>query len=117
MSFAYLGFLLLSLAGMVVLDVRRKLFFAHDARRAAVVLLAGLVFFGLICWASFDGAAHAWASNEFEGEGALRVPVWPARFVLILGTFIAAVSYLLLLLRAGMHVVRGTVPAPIGTSH
>lgn len=45
MSFAYLGFLLLSLAGMVVLDVRRKLFFAHDARRAALVLLAGLVFF------------------------------------------------------------------------
>lgn len=45
MSFAYLGFLLLSLAGMVVLDVRRKLFFAHDPRRAALVLLAGLVFF------------------------------------------------------------------------
>ncbi|MFW6187280.1 MAG: lycopene cyclase domain-containing protein [Actinomycetota bacterium] len=45
MSFAYLGFLLLSLAGMVVLDVQRKLFFAHDARRATLVLLAGLAFF------------------------------------------------------------------------
>lgn len=84
---------------------------------AAISALAGLVFFGLIFWASFEGAAHAWTSNEFEGEGALRVPVWPARFIIILGTFIAALSYLLLLLRAGMHVVRGTPPAPIGVSH
>lgn len=45
MSFAYLAFLLVSLAGMVVLDVRQKLFFAHDARRAGLVLLTGLVFF------------------------------------------------------------------------
>lgn len=45
MSFVYLGLLLFSLAGMVVLDVRRRLFFAHDPRRAAVVLLTGLVFF------------------------------------------------------------------------
>ncbi len=84
---------------------------------AAISALAGLLFFGLICWASFEVAAHAWTSNEFEGEGALRVPVWPARFVLILGTFIAALSYLLLLLRAGMNIVRGTPPAPIGVSH
>ena len=45
MSFVYLGFLLLSLAGMVLLDVRERLFFAQDPRRAALVLLAGLVFF------------------------------------------------------------------------
>jgi len=45
MSFAYLGFLLFSLAGMVLLDVREKLFFAHDPRRASLVLLAGVAFF------------------------------------------------------------------------
>lgn len=45
MSFLYLGFLLFSLAGMVVLDVRQRLFFAADARRAALVLLCGLAFF------------------------------------------------------------------------
>ncbi|MGK7222209.1 lycopene cyclase domain-containing protein [Kocuria flava] len=45
LPFAYLGFLLLSLAGMVVLDVRQRLFFAADPRRAGLVLLAGLVFF------------------------------------------------------------------------
>lgn len=45
MSFAYLGFLLLSLAGMVLLDVRGRLFLAHDPRRGALVLAAGVVFF------------------------------------------------------------------------
>ncbi len=29
----------------------------------------------LVCWGSLDPAAHAWTSNEFEGEGALRIPV------------------------------------------
>lgn len=84
---------------------------------AALAALAGLVFFALICWGSVEGAAHAWTSNEFEGEGALRVPVWPARFVLILGTFIAAFSYALNLLQHLGDVLRGVGPGTVGTSH
>ena len=83
----------------------------------AVAALAGLVFFGLICWGSFEGAAHAWNSNEFEGEGALRVPVWPARFVLILGTAIAAFNYALLLVQHLLSAVQGTAPQATGTAH
>jgi lycopene cyclase domain-containing protein len=45
MSLAYLGALLVSLAGMVVLDVRFRLFFRRDPRRAAVVLVTGVAFF------------------------------------------------------------------------
>lgn len=60
--------------------------------------LLGIVFFGIVCWGSIDPAIHAWSSNEFEGEGALRVPVWPARFIIILGTFLAAFNYLLVLI-------------------
>lgn len=45
MSFAYLGALLIALAGMVVLDRRFRLFFWRDARRAAIVLVVGLLFF------------------------------------------------------------------------
>ena len=48
---------------------------------------------------SVEGAQHAWTSNEFEGEGALRVPVWPARFIIVLGTFLAALNYLLLIIQ------------------
>lgn len=45
MSFLYLGALLISIAGMVVLDLRFKLFFGATPVRAAIVLVAGLVFF------------------------------------------------------------------------
>jgi TRAP-type C4-dicarboxylate transport system permease small subunit len=68
--------------------------------------IAGLFFFAVVCYGSFSGAAHAWDSNEFEGEGALRVPVWPAKFVIILGTGLACLSYLLMALesfRLAMH--------------
>lgn len=61
--------------------------------------LLGLGFFVLVCWGSIDPSIHAWTSNEFEGEGALRVPVWPARFIIILGTFLAALNYLLLIIQ------------------
>jgi TRAP-type C4-dicarboxylate transport system permease small subunit len=58
--------------------------------------LLGIAFFTLVCWGSVDPAVYAWRSNEFEGEGALRVPVWPARFLVVLGSFLAAFNYLLL---------------------
>jgi lycopene cyclase domain-containing protein len=44
-SLLYLAALLVSIAGMVVLDLRYRLFFARDRRRAAVVLAVGIVFF------------------------------------------------------------------------
>ena len=84
---------------------------------AALAALAGLLFFGLICWGSWDGAAHAWTSNEYEGEGALRVPVWPARFVIVMGTFFAAFSYALQLVQHLGSLARGQLPAVSGASH
>ena len=41
----------------------------------AFMTAIGLVFFGLICYGSVEGAMHAWTSNEFEGEGAMHVSV------------------------------------------
>ena len=84
---------------------------------AALAALAGLVFFAVICWGSIDGAAHAWTSNEFEGEGALRVPVWPARFIVVLGTGLAALSYLLLLVQHCGGAIRGEGPGVTGAAH
>lgn len=45
MGVLYLAFLLLSLGCMVLLDHRFRLFFFADARRASVVLVAGVLFF------------------------------------------------------------------------
>jgi lycopene cyclase domain-containing protein len=44
-SLLYLAALLVALFGMVMLDRRFGLFFWRDARRAAIVLAAGILFF------------------------------------------------------------------------
>jgi len=44
-SFVYLGCLLVSLAGMVLLDLRHRLFLGRSPRAALVVLAIGLAFF------------------------------------------------------------------------
>ena len=46
----------------------------------------GILFFGLIVWGSFEPTLHAIASGEYEGEGALRVPAWPARIIVLIGS-------------------------------
>ncbi len=56
--------------------------------------LLGAAFFILIVWGCFEPALHSWVSNEFEGEGALRVPVWPARFVVMFGAALVVAIYL-----------------------
>ena len=45
MSVAYLAALAISIFGMVMLDRRFTLFFWRDARRAAIVIAAGVAFF------------------------------------------------------------------------
>jgi TRAP-type C4-dicarboxylate transport system permease small subunit len=84
---------------------------------AAFGALLGVVLFALICWGGIDGAAHAWVSNEYEGEGALRIPAWPARFSIVLGTGLAALSYLILMLRQLDAFRRGQPPFGTSTSH
>ncbi|CAN5259572.1 hypothetical protein BH09ACT2_BH09ACT2_21330 [soil metagenome] len=48
MAILYLAALAVALTGMVMLDRRFALFFWRDARRAVIVLAAGLVFF--VAW-------------------------------------------------------------------
>ena len=62
---------------------------------AALGCLLGFAFFAVIVYGGIDPLAHAWSSDEYEGEGALRVPSWPARFVVLLGSGLAALDYLL----------------------
>jgi TRAP-type C4-dicarboxylate transport system permease small subunit len=84
------------------------------AQRACEVFgaLLGIAFFALVCWGSFDPALYSWRSNEFEGEGALRVPVWPARFLVLIGSFLAAFNYLLLAIERFRALISRRPPAP-----
>jgi TRAP-type C4-dicarboxylate transport system permease small subunit len=77
-------------------------------------LLSGVlggVFFTLIVWGSMEPALHAWTSGEFEGEGALRIPVWPARFVVMFGALLVALIYLGQAATAAIALIRGRGPA------
>jgi len=84
---------------------------------AAFGALLGVVLFAIICWGGIDGAAHAWTSGEFEGEGALRIPAWPARFAIVGGTALAALSYFLLMLRHLDAARTGAPPVTASSSH
>jgi len=66
--------------------------------RAALAVwgcLLGALFFAVILYGGIDPLLHAWRSAEYEGEGALRVPTWPARFTVLLGSALAVLDYIL----------------------
>ena len=56
----------------------------------------GALFFALVAWGSIDPLVYAWQAGEYEGEGALRVPTWPARLAVLIGATLAALNYLLI---------------------
>ena len=70
--------------------------FPPAAQRAALALgyLLGVVFFAFIIWGGWQLAIDAWVGGEFEGEGALRVPAWPTRFMILIGSALAIINYL-----------------------
>ena len=56
--------------------------------------LLGVAFFALIIWGGWDLAIASWVGDEFEGEGALHVPAWPTRFIILIGSALAVLNYL-----------------------
>ncbi|MFN7086148.1 MAG: TRAP transporter small permease subunit [Burkholderiales bacterium] len=79
---------------------------------AALGCVLGALFFTVIVYGSIDPLLHAWSSNEYEGEGALRVASWPARAAVLLGCTLAVLEYVL----SGLMHVRaalGQNPPPV----
>ena len=67
----------------------------------------GILFFGLIVWGSFEPLLHAFITGEYEGEGALRVPAWPARTIVLIGAVLVVISYLLQGIAAAVRLKTG----------
>jgi len=86
MGVAYLACLLVSLGGMVVLDRRFRLFFWRDARRAAIVLPVGVLFF--LVWDLVGIGAGVFFRGETEFMTGLQLapelPVEEAFFLALL---------------------------------
>ncbi len=81
---------------MISTDVFSSMFGVRGQAAANLLsAILGIMFFGFIVWGSYEPMLHAVASGEYEGEGALRVPVWPARLVVLVGSFLVVVSYAL----------------------
>ena len=58
--------------------------------------LLGVVFFLLIIFGAWPLAIDSWVTGEFEGEGALHVPSWPTRFMILIGSALAVINYLVM---------------------
>jgi len=88
-SLVYLGALLVSLAGMIVLDLRLRLFFAVGPLRAAIVLVVGIAFF--LAWdVAGIGAGIFFRGNPGLLSGVLVGPELPLEEVF----FLALLCYL-----------------------
>lgn len=72
--------------------------FPRALRRVALAFgyLLGAAFFIIVVTGGIDLAVHSWVAGEYEGEGALRVPAWPTRFMILLGGGLAFLNYLVM---------------------
>jgi TRAP-type C4-dicarboxylate transport system permease small subunit len=121
MSIVVICFLLAGYAvqsgSMIYADVFVSIFGARG--RAFSQLLSavlGLLFFGLIVWGSYEPALHAWRSGEYEGEGALRIAVWPARLVVVLGAVLVVAAYIVVAIDAVRVLVTGRSDEPAAST-
>ncbi|MGE0564317.1 MAG: TRAP transporter small permease [Pseudolabrys sp.] len=58
--------------------------------------LLGAAFFLMIITGGWEESIKSFVQGEFEGEGALRVPSWPARWTVMLGSALAMLNYLVM---------------------
>jgi len=56
----------------------------------------GVALFTTLAYASWEPMLFSWEIGEFHGEGAMRVPAYPVRTVLVIIGALAAVNYALL---------------------
>ena len=124
MSIVIICFLLAGYAvqsgSMIYTNVFSGLFgIRGDAFARLLSALLGIFFFGLIVWGSYEPALHSWTSGEYEGEGALRVPVWPARIAIIAGSALVVVSYVLQAVHAACSLFTGrqAIAVPPASTH
>lgn len=70
-------------------------------RQALHVLsyLSGIVMFGLIFLGSWGPMVRSWRIREFEGVGALEVPVYPVRTIIVVASLLMCLECLSFLLK------------------
>lgn len=67
--------------------------FIRKLLRTAGYALGVIFFIGLVL-STYEPAYDAWRIGEYEGEGALRVPTWPVRGLVLVMSVFGAYAYL-----------------------
>jgi TRAP-type C4-dicarboxylate transport system permease small subunit len=62
----------------------------------AVGYLLGAIFFLMIITGGWEESVKSFMEGEYEGEGALHVPSWPARWTVLVGSGLAMINYLVM---------------------
>lgn len=62
--------------------------------------VVGVAFFVALAWATWEPMLRAWEIGEYQGEGALRVPTYPVRTIIVATSVLAALAYAGLALQA-----------------
>jgi len=62
----------------------------------AIGYFLGAAFFLMIITGGWEESILSFVEGEFEGEGALRVPSWPARWTVLAGSGLAVINYLVM---------------------
>jgi len=62
----------------------------------AIGYLLGAAFFLMIITGGWEESVLSYVEGEYEGEGALRVPSWPARWTVLVGSGLAMINYLVM---------------------
>jgi TRAP-type C4-dicarboxylate transport system permease small subunit len=77
--------------------------------------LLGIAFFIGIVLSTWQPFLDAWRIGEYEGEGALRVPTWPVRGVVLVMSAFGAIAYLTMIVLdwRGRLIDESAAPAAI----
>lgn len=59
--------------------------------------LLGAAFFFVLVYSAWDHMIEAWQIGEYEGEGALRVPTYPVRTLMIITSIFCGIAYLMMI--------------------
>jgi len=96
--------------------IRVELLYTRVGRRARLVLdilahIAALIFFGLLAWQGVGEAMFSWSIDEAT-VGLIRFPLYPARWILVLGTVLLLLQLVLDLVSDACRLVGGTDEDP-----
>ncbi|MGB7299629.1 MAG: TRAP transporter small permease [Burkholderiaceae bacterium] len=59
--------------------------------------LLGAIFFAVLVYSAWDHMIEAWQIGEYEGEGALRVPTYPVRTLMVITSVFCTIAYLMMI--------------------